>query len=124
LSAAVTGEVRFDSFSRGLYATDASIYQIMPAGVVLPKSDADVEATLAIAREHRISITPRGGGTSQCGQTVGPGLIVDVSKYLRNILAFDPACAQRARSAGGGPGRAQSLPAAARALLSDRSVDG
>jgi len=89
LSNAVTGEVRFDRFSRGLYATDASIYQIMPMGVVIPNSDADVEATLAVAREHRISITPRGGGTSQCGQTVGPGLIVDVSKHLRNIVAFD-----------------------------------
>ncbi|MDQ2858531.1 MAG: FAD-binding protein [Candidatus Eremiobacteraeota bacterium] len=89
LSAAITGDVRFDTFSRGFYATDASIYQIMPLGVVIPKTDADVEATLAVAREHRVPITPRGAGTSQCGQTIGSGLVVDVSKHLRRVIAFD-----------------------------------
>jgi len=91
LSEVVTGEVRFDRLTRGLYATDASIYQIMPAGVVIPKTTADVEATLALAREHRVPVTPRGGGTSQCGQTIGSGLIIDVSKYLCNVLGFDAA---------------------------------
>ncbi len=92
----VEGDVLFDRVSRGMYATDASIYQIMPLGVVVPRTPADVEATLAIAREHGVPVTPRGGGTSQCGQTVNHGLIVDVSRHLRSIVALDTA-ARRAR---------------------------
>ena len=75
-----TSEVLFDDFSRGLYSTDASIYQIMPLGVVIPKTEEDVKTTLSIGYENGISVTMRGGCTSQCGQTVGEGLIVDVSK--------------------------------------------
>ena len=75
-----SAEVLFDDFSRGLYSTDASIYQIMPLGVVVPKTEEDVRITLNIAYENGISVTMRGAGTSQCGQTVGEGLIVDVSK--------------------------------------------
>ena len=75
-----TAEVLFDDFSRGLYSTDASIYQIMPLGVVVPKTQNDVKTTLNIAYENGISVTMRGAGTSQCGQTVGEGIIVDVSK--------------------------------------------
>ena len=96
LRAEVEGDVLFDRASRGMYATDASIYQIVPLGVVVPRTSADVEAALAIAREHGVPVTPRGGGTSQCGQTVNHGLIVDVSRHLRSIVSLDPA-ARRAR---------------------------
>ena len=81
----------FDRVSRGMYATDASIYQMMPLGVVVPRTATDVEATIAIAREHGVPVTARGGGTSQCGQTVNHGLIVDVSRYMRDIVALDTA---------------------------------
>ena len=80
LSREVQGQVLFDPFTRGRYATDASIYQIMPAGVVIPRTIEDVEATLSAAREEGVPLTMRGGGTSQCGQTVNSGLIVDTSK--------------------------------------------
>ena len=96
LRAQIAGEVYFDTATRGMYATDASIYQMMPLGVVIPRSVEDVEAAIAIAREHGVPVTARGGGTSQCGQTVNSGLIVDVSKYLREIVSLDVA-ARRAR---------------------------
>ncbi len=83
------GEVRFDSFSRGLYSTDASIYQIQPAGVVLPRTRADVLRTLEIAHEEGISVTPRGAGTSQSGQAIGAGLVMDTSKYLTGVGELD-----------------------------------
>ena len=91
LSREVQGETRFDTFSRGRYATDASIYQIMPAGVILAKAPEDVLAALDAAREAGVPLTMRGGGTSQCGQTVNSGLIVDCSKYLNRILELDVA---------------------------------
>ena len=90
LARAIEGEVRFDAASRGRYSTDASIYQIVPQGVVLPRSIADVEAALAIAREEGVSVIARGGGTSQAGQTVGRGLVIDNSKYLDKLGDFDP----------------------------------
>jgi len=96
LRAEIAGEVYFDRTTRGMYATDASIYQIVPLGVVVPRTAADVEAAIAIAREHGVPVTARGGGTSQCGQTVNSGLIVDVSRYLREIVALD-AGARRVR---------------------------
>ncbi|GAC1545372.1 MAG: FAD-binding and (Fe-S)-binding domain-containing protein [Vulcanimicrobiaceae bacterium] len=96
LRAAVRGDVLFDRTTRGMYATDASIYQIVPLGVVVPRTAEDIEATIAIAREEGVSVTARGGGTSQCGQTVGAGLIVDVSRYLREIVSLDVG-ARRAR---------------------------
>ena len=65
------GEVLFDAFSRGRYSTDASIYQIEPVGVVVPRSDADIARTIEIAAEAQVPVLARGGGTSQCGQTVG-----------------------------------------------------
>ena len=89
LRAAIAGEVYFDRATRGMYATDASIYQIFPLGVVVPRTADDVAATIAIAREHGIPVTARGGGTSQCGQTVNHGLIVDTSKYLRRVVSLD-----------------------------------
>jgi FAD/FMN-containing dehydrogenase/Fe-S oxidoreductase len=96
LRAAVRGDVYFDRTTRGMYATDASIYQIVPLGVVVPRTAEDIEATIAIAREEGVPVTARGGGTSQCGQTVGAGLIVDASRYLREIVSLDVA-ARRAR---------------------------
>lgn len=91
LAREVRGDVLFDKFNRGRYATDASFYQIMPAGVVVPRSTEDVSRALAIAREAGIAVTPRGGGTSQCGQTVNNGLVIDVSKHLNRVLSLDVA---------------------------------
>ena len=88
LRRAIAGEVLFDAGSRGRYITDASIYQVEPIGVVVPKSDEDVKAVLAIAREERLPVLPRGAGTSQCGQTVGEALVIDGSKFLNKIVAF------------------------------------
>ena len=87
---ALEGEVMFNRFSRGQYSTDASHYQIEPIGVVVPKTIADVEAAMEIAREENIPILPRGGGTSQSGQTIGESLVLDVSKYLNKVIEFDP----------------------------------
>jgi FAD/FMN-containing dehydrogenase/Fe-S oxidoreductase len=84
-------EVHFGRFDRGRYATDASHYQIMPVGVVLPRSMAQAESALAIARAEGVSVTPRGGGTSQCGQTINQSLVIDCSKYLTGILQIDVA---------------------------------
>jgi FAD/FMN-containing dehydrogenase/Fe-S oxidoreductase len=89
LRAETEGEVLFDAASRGRYATDASIYQQMPLGVFVPRTTADMAAALAIAREAQVPLLARGGGTSQCGQTIGAALVVDDSKYLRRVLAFD-----------------------------------
>jgi hypothetical protein len=90
LEAAIEGEVAFDIGTRGRYATDASIYQIMPAGVVFPRTDDDVAATLAIAGEEGTPVIARGGGTSQNGQPIGAGLVIDFSRHLHGILAYDP----------------------------------
>jgi FAD/FMN-containing dehydrogenase/Fe-S oxidoreductase len=84
------GEVLFGRADRGRYATDASIYQVEPVGVLVPRTTADVVAALSIAREHGIAVLPRGGGTSQCGQTVNRALVLDCSKYLRNVLQVSP----------------------------------
>jgi len=83
--------VRFDAFGRGQYATDASIYQVFPLGVVVPRDVSDVEATLGLCREAGVSVLPRGGGTSQCGQTVGESVVLDTSKYLRDVVSLDVA---------------------------------
>lgn len=85
------GEVLFDRFTRGRYSTDASIYQIEPVGVVIPKSEGDIVRALAIAAEEGVSVVPRGAGTSQAGQAVGQGLVVDTSKHLTRVLQIDPA---------------------------------
>ncbi|MEY9665721.1 FAD-binding and (Fe-S)-binding domain-containing protein [Bradyrhizobium diazoefficiens] len=89
LRSELTGDVLFDRFSRGRYATDASFYQIVPAGVVVPKTMDEALRALAIARDEGRKVTPRGGGTSQCGQTVNDGLVVDLSKHLNRILSLD-----------------------------------
>ena len=85
------GEVLFDNASRGRYATDASIYQIMPVGVFVPTDEEDIATALAIARELKVPVLPRGGGTSQCGQTTGAALVIDHSKHLRKVLQVDVA---------------------------------
>jgi FAD/FMN-containing dehydrogenase/Fe-S oxidoreductase len=86
----IRGQVLTDTPSRGRYATDASIYQQFPVGVVIPEDAADIETALAVAREHSIPVLPRGGGTSQCGQTTGVALVIDNSKAFRKILHVDP----------------------------------
>jgi FAD/FMN-containing dehydrogenase/Fe-S oxidoreductase len=86
LEQAIEGEVRFDRVSRALYSTDASVYRIEPLGVVIPRSPDDLVRTVEIAGRHGLSITARGGGTSQAGQAIGPGLQVDTSKYFNRIL--------------------------------------
>src|ERR1700747_939392 len=82
------GEVLFEAFSRGRYSTDASIYQIEPLGVVIPKSREDAATAIAIAREEGGPVLPR-GGTSQCGQTVAHALVIDCSKYLDRVISVD-----------------------------------
>ena len=89
LSARLEGDVLLDAFSRGRYATDASIYQMMPLGVVCPKSEDDIAAALDIAREQGIPVLPRGGGTSQCGQTVNQALVLDNTPYFNGLLELD-----------------------------------
>ena len=89
LAAETQGEVLFSGADRGRYATDASIYQVVPAGVFVPRHAADVKTALDICRDMQVPIVPRGGGTSQCGQTVGAGLVIDYSKHVRNILSVD-----------------------------------
>ena len=89
LAREIQGEVLFDRASRGRYATDASIYQIEPLGVIVPETMDDVVAAMAIAREQGVPILPRGGGTSQCGQTVNRALVIDCSKHLRRVLHVD-----------------------------------
>ena len=86
LATETEGEVLFDDGARGRYATDASIYQVMPVGVFVPRNDRDVAGAIDIARDLKVPIVPRGAGTSQCGQTVGAGLVIDNSKYRRAIL--------------------------------------
>src|SRR3984893_4848984 len=85
----IAGDVFFDPFNRGRYATDASFYQIMPLGAVVPRTMDEALRTLAIAREAGRIVTPRGGGTSQCGQTVNDGIGIAFSKHLNRIISLD-----------------------------------
>jgi len=89
LAAEIGGGVRFDGFSRGRYATDASHYQMLPLGIVLPKTVAEAERAIAIARAEGVSVLARGGGTSQCGQAVNESLVIDCSRHLDRILELD-----------------------------------
>lgn len=83
------GEVRFDRVARALYSTDASVYQIEPLGVVVPRSAEGVSQAVTLAGRHGVPITPRGGGTSQAGQAIGAGLVMDTSKHLNRILEIN-----------------------------------
>ena len=85
----IQGDILFDDFSRGRYSTDASIYQLMPIGVVVPKCDDDVEAAIKIAREEGVSVLPRGSGTSQNGQAIGESLLIDTTRHLNQVIGFD-----------------------------------
>src|SRR5476651_173365 len=87
----ISGEVRFDRVSRALYSTDASVYRIEPLGIVVPRTREDVIRTVEIAGRHGVSVTARGGGTSQAGQAIGAGLQLDTSKYLNRILEVNVA---------------------------------
>src|SRR5690349_11704877 len=84
------GEVRFDKVSRALYSTDASVYQIEPLGVVIPKTAEAVTRAVEIAARHGVPITPRGGGTSQAGQSIGAGIVLDTSKHLNRVIEINP----------------------------------
>jgi FAD/FMN-containing dehydrogenase/Fe-S oxidoreductase len=87
----IDGEVLFDPFSLGRYSTDASIYQVMPVGVVLPRTEDAARSAIQIAVENGVPVLPRGAGSSQCGQTVGAALVIDNAKYLDQVLAIDAA---------------------------------
>src|SRR5271163_3462577 len=87
----IKGEVLFDRFSRGRYSTDASIYQMEPLGVVVAKDKGDIATAIQIAREEGVPVLQRGGGTSQCGQTVNRALVVECSKYMQEIVSLDTA---------------------------------
>ncbi|MGY6565143.1 MAG: FAD-binding and (Fe-S)-binding domain-containing protein [Halomonadaceae bacterium] len=89
LSREMEGEVLFDHAARGRYSTDASIYQVMPLGVVIPRHQRDLTTVLEAARDARVPILARGAGTSQCGQTVGEALVIDTTRWLREIVEFD-----------------------------------
>jgi len=85
----IKGDVLFDKASRGRYSTDASIYQVEPTGVVIPRDEIDLALALDVARDAKAAILPRGAGTSQCGQTVGQALVIDFSKYMHKIAGLD-----------------------------------
>ena len=89
IASGIEGEVRLDALTRTLYSTDASIYEIAPAGVVLPRSVEDVSHTIRTAGERGVPVLPRGGGTSLAGQTVGEGLQIDFSRHMNRILEVD-----------------------------------
>ncbi len=86
----IRGEVRFDAHSRLLYSTDASLYQVLPVGVVVPRDAQDVEAAVRLAAEHGVPVLPRGGGTALAGQTVAAALVLDFGKMMNRVLSIDP----------------------------------
>lgn len=90
LDALIEGEVRDDQVFRYLYSTDASIYQIMPTAVVIPKDIKDISKVVKYAAKNGLSIVPRGGGTSLSGQAIGPGIVLDHSKFLNEIIEINP----------------------------------
>src|SRR5262249_19999187 len=85
------GEARFDRLSRALYSTDASVYQIIPLGVVLPRTEEDVVAVVRHCARSGVPLTARGGGTSQAGQCIGPGVLLDCSKHFNQVLEVNAA---------------------------------
>ena len=89
LARSIEGEVRFDKVSRALYSTDASVYQIEPLGLAVPKSREDIIRIVQVCDKFRCPLTMRGGGTSQGGQAISEGLIVDTSKYYNHILELN-----------------------------------
>ena len=93
LRAVLTGDVQFDGASRAMHATDASVYQIIPLGVVTPRTRKDVVKVVRVCREYGVSITARGGGTSQAGQAIGAGISLDFSRYMNRVLDLDTTAA-------------------------------
>src|ERR1035437_6141975 len=89
LKKALRGEVRFDAYSRTLYSTDASIFQIEPIGVVIPRDAEDAARAMEITNERGVPILPRGGGTSLAGQAIGRAVVFDFSKYMNRVLEVD-----------------------------------
>ena len=89
LRKAIEGEVRFDRIARALYSTDASVYQIMPLGVVVPRTREDVVRTVRLCREHGVPLTARGGGTSQAGQAIGPGVHARLLEVFQRVLEVE-----------------------------------
>ncbi len=100
LHRAVGGEVAFDDYTRTLFSRDASMYAIRPRGVVFPRNAEDVSAAVAVAREFEVPVLSRGGGTSLAGQTVGPGLVLDLSRHMHRVLEIDPSSGQALVEAG------------------------
>ena len=90
LAPRVEGDLRSDEMTRALYATDASLYQINPLAVLIPRHTADVQAALEVATEHCVPVLPRGGGSSLAGQAVGAALVIDFTKHLNQILEINP----------------------------------
>lgn len=90
LRRAGVADVRFDKISRILYSTDASIYQVEPIGVIIPRHEEEIVATVSVCAQHGVPVLPRGGGSSLSGQTVGRAVVVDVSRHLDRILEIEP----------------------------------
>ena len=103
----VSGEVRFDKMTRVLYSTDASIYQMEPIGVVIPRTADDVIAVVEEAGRHGLPVLPRGGGTSLAGQTVGSAIVIDFSKYMRHVVEVNAEEGWVRTQPGHRPGRAE-----------------
>src|SRR5436190_19124741 len=89
LEGIVRGDVLFDDITRTLYSTDASLFEVRPLGVVAPRDEEDVCALVRYAAEHEIPLVPRGAGTGVAGGALGGGLVVDLGRYLREILEVD-----------------------------------
>lgn len=89
LTPVFSGDVHTDCLTRHLYSTDASSYKVFPSAVVMPKSVADVQAVMNFARKHNLPITARGSGTSLSGQAIGPGIVMDYSRYFDHILEIN-----------------------------------
>src|SRR6516225_4930559 len=94
LKGLVKGELLFDDLSRALYSTDASIFQVQPAGVVVPRDEEDVQALVRYAAEHHLALIPRGAGTGLAGEALGNGLVVDLSRHFRSIIDIGPETAR------------------------------
>src|SRR5437763_1016291 len=90
LATQLAGELLLDDLSRALYASDASLFEVTPLGVVTPRDEADVRALVRFAAEHQLPLTPRGAGTGLAGAALGPGLVVDFSRHCRTILDTGP----------------------------------
>ncbi|HAJ34913.1 MAG TPA: FAD-binding oxidoreductase, partial [Chloroflexi bacterium] len=85
----VTGDLRADDYTRTLYSTDASLYQVMPHAVLIPKHADDMQAAIEVAAKHKVPLLPRAGGSSLAGQTVNAALVIDTSRWLDQVLEIN-----------------------------------